>query len=88
MRASALGAASVRYSVLPGRQATAGEDYQPVSGTITFAPGQTTATIAVPIQDDGMREAAETFIVSLSEASAGWWTGDTGTATVTIRDND
>jgi hypothetical protein len=104
VRPTAAEAASITYRIsggtatplVPGQAvngfsrppATAGRDYVQVSGRLTFQPGQASATIEVPIIDDRVKEEPETFTVSLSEASAGWWSGDTGTATVTIIDND
>ncbi|MDA0284040.1 MAG: hypothetical protein O3B86_11875, partial [Planctomycetota bacterium] len=55
----------VDFSTTPGT-ATAGVDYSPVTGTISFAMGQTTATIAVNIQSDLVVEGPETFFVVLS----------------------
>lgn len=46
--------------------ATAGSDYQAVSGTLNFAPGETTKTISVPILGDLLDESDETFVVNLS----------------------
>ena len=43
-----------------------GADYTGLSGTVTFAPGETTQTIEVPILDDAYDEADETFNVVLS----------------------
>lgn len=66
--------------------ATAREDYWPVSGTLTFEPDDTTQTIMVPILGDDLAEGDETFSIALSNpvnaevASA--------TATVTIVDDD
>ncbi len=48
--------------------ATAPADYTAVSGTVTFAPGSTTAPIAVTVQGDTLDEADETFAVDLSNA--------------------
>ncbi|BAY84562.1 YD repeat protein [Calothrix parasitica NIES-267] len=49
--------------------AIADADYQAVEGTITFNPGETTQTIFVPIIDDRLNEADETFFINLSNAS-------------------
>ena len=49
--------------------AKAGEDYNAASGTLTFAPGQTTQTITVGIKADKKKEADETFFVNLFGAS-------------------
>jgi hypothetical protein len=46
--------------------ATAGSDYQAASGTLTFAPGETTKTITVPVIGDRLGEPNETFVVNLS----------------------
>lgn len=46
--------------------AIAGSDYTASTGTITFNPGVTTQTIAVPILNDSVNEPNETFNVTLS----------------------
>jgi hypothetical protein len=46
--------------------ATAGSDYQAASGTLTFAPGQTSKTITVLVNGDRLPEPNETFVVNLS----------------------
>lgn len=46
--------------------ATAGSDYRAASGTLTFAPGETTRTITVPVIGDRTGEPDETFVVNLS----------------------
>jgi len=51
-----------------GGSATAGNDYQATAGTITFAAGQTTATISVMVNGDRKRESDESFFVTLSAA--------------------
>jgi hypothetical protein len=45
--------------------ATAPEDYQSVNGTLTFAPGQTTRTITVPINSNTAQRGNEVFFVNL-----------------------
>ena len=50
--------------------ATAGEDYEATSGTLTFAPGETTKTISVVINGDKKREYNESFYILLSDASS------------------
>jgi probable HAF family extracellular repeat protein len=47
--------------------ATAGSDYTAQSGTLTFAPGQTSKTISIVVKGDRVREANETFFVNLSD---------------------
>jgi hypothetical protein len=43
-------------------------DYQAQSGTLTFAPGETTKTISIAVYGDKRKEADETFFVNLSGA--------------------
>ena len=50
--------------------ATAGQDYIPTSGTLTFAPGVTTQTVTVLVIGDTVREASETFYLNLTSISA------------------
>jgi uncharacterized protein YjiK/2',3'-cyclic-nucleotide 2'-phosphodiesterase (5'-nucleotidase family) len=57
------------------------------SGTVTFAPGQRTATIQVDIAADAQREFNESFTVALSNPSAGAAIGR-GTAKGAIIDDD
>lgn len=47
--------------------AVAGADYQPASGTLIFAPGQTTQTIQVPLLSDELLEEDEQFVILLSQ---------------------
>lgn len=83
-RTPAAGAASVAVSTVPG---TAGAgDYTATQATATFAPGQATATVSVPILDDPMDEPAEQFTVVLSNPQGG--TIAQGTAAITIADDD
>jgi hypothetical protein len=50
--------------------ATAGSDYVAQSGTLTFAPGQTSKTITILVNRDRDAEPDETFFVNLSGASS------------------
>ncbi len=56
---------TVAYATGTGT-ATAGSDYQAASGTLTFAPGETSKTITVPVIGDRLPEPNETFSVNLS----------------------
>jgi large repetitive protein len=66
--------------------ATAPGDFTAVSGTVTFSPGQTTRTLAVPIVGDLLDEANETFFVNLSNATGATIADNQGVGTIT--DND
>lgn len=49
--------------------ATSGQDYTATSGTVTFAPGTTSQSIAVPVVGDLVPEATETFMITLTGAA-------------------
>jgi chitinase len=66
--------------------ASAGSDYTARSGSLTFAPGETSKTIAVAVRGDTVVEANETLNLILSGAQ-GAVIGD-GTAIGTIRNDD
>ena len=76
---------TVDYTTAAG-SATAGEDYTRTSGTLSFAPGETEKTVAVPVLDDAIDEGEETFTLRLSDAT-GAVIAD-GTATGTIENSD
>ena len=50
--------------------ATAGSDYTTTSGTLTFAAGETSKTVSVPITDDSLEDEGETLTLRLSKAPA------------------
>ncbi|GEP54509.1 Calx-beta domain-containing protein [Reyranella soli] len=82
---AATGPVTVSYSTANGT-ATAGSDYSALTGTLTFAAGETTKTITVPITGDTTVEADETFTINLANPSGG--TIADGAATGTIVNND
>ena len=57
----------VRYATADGT-ATQGEDYTGVSGTLRFAPGETSKTVSVAVLDDAHDEGSETLTLTLSAA--------------------
>jgi hypothetical protein len=59
---------TVDYATADGT-ASAGSDYTATSGTLTFTPGRTAHSIAVPILTDGATEGTETFFLNLTSAS-------------------
>jgi hypothetical protein len=60
---------TVNYGTANGT-ATGGEDYTAASGTLTFAPGETTKTITIKVKGDRKQEADETFFVNLFGVSS------------------
>jgi hypothetical protein len=67
-RSSSEGSLTLAYSLegaLTGASATAGTDFTGTSGTVYFAPGQTTATITFTIKGDATIEPTESFVVRL-----------------------
>jgi hypothetical protein len=67
--------------------AVAGVDFVPVTGLLTFLPGQTTQIISVPILDDLEDEFTETVLVRLENATNASL-GLPSTAVLEILDND
>ncbi|MES2583292.1 MAG: retention module-containing protein, partial [Pseudomonadota bacterium] len=72
---------TVNYSTSNGT-ATSGSDYTAKTGTVTFAPGQTTQTIVVNITEDAAVEPNQTFNVNLSGASNATILDNQGVATI------
>lgn len=65
--------------------ATAGTDYTPTSGVLTFAPGETTKTVPVTILGDTASEVIEGFFFQIASAAA---VVADGSATCKILDDD
>src|SRR5262249_60696262 len=59
---------TVDYATEAG-PATAGSDYQPASGTLTFAPNETGKQLLITIYGDTTYEGTERFVVRLSNPS-------------------
>ncbi len=76
----------VRVDTADG-SATSGVDFTPISGgSVTIAPGSTSATVGVSVLGDTVIEPSESFVVQLSQpqgASLG-----TASASVTVLDDD
>jgi hypothetical protein len=68
--------------------AQANADYTPVSGQVTFAPGETTKSLPVPIIADMIDEPNERFVVILTTAVNANITIPTGTGTIIDNDPD
>ena len=71
-------AVTVDYATADG-SATSGGDYAAASGTLTFAPGQTSQTVTVLVNGDTLAEPTETFSFNLGNpsgnAAIGWGAG-------------
>ena len=80
------GTTTVQYATTP-HSATAGSDYTTTTGTLTFAPGDTTQEISVPITDDAVAEDPESFSVVLS-APSGSTLGGRSSEAVLVEDDD
>jgi len=87
-RSQALGQASLSYATADGT-AVAGADYTATTGVLTFAAGETSKVLTIPVTDDAGAEGPETFSVAFSNPAGGVATlAGPATATVTIADND
>ncbi len=78
--------ATVDYATSEGT-AVAGTDYTTTTGTLTWDKGDTDSqTITIPLLDNEIDQPDRTFVVTLSDATKAVIA--TGTATVTITDDD
>jgi Calx-beta domain/FG-GAP-like repeat/FG-GAP repeat len=73
---------TVAYSTGNGT-AVAGSDYQAASGTLTFAPGETSKTVTVLVNGDRLGEPNETFFVNLSSPTNAIIVDGQGVGTIT-----
>jgi parallel beta-helix repeat protein len=81
------GTVTVDYATVSGT-ATAGADFTAVSGTLTFADGEISKFITIPILQDSIFEGPEQFTVVLSSPTGGAGLGSPATGVVTISDDD
>ena len=78
-----LQAVSSPATATPGRLVCApGGDYLAKTGTLTFAPGETTKTITIVVNGDTVAEPIESFFVNLSGASRVTIANGTGVGTI------
>ncbi len=82
---SATGTVTVDYATSDG-SATAGIDYVAHSGQVSFAPGETSQTVSIPIIGDTAPENNETFTVTLTAPTNATLGDDTATGTITNDD--
>ena len=76
---------TVAYATADGT-AVAGEDYTATSGTLTFAAGETSKTVSVPVLDDAIDEGSETLTLTLSNARGAEIADGEATGTITNSD--
>jgi serralysin len=89
-RIALTGAATTTETIawaLSGGTATAADFSSATSGSVTFAPGETTKTVTLAIVGDTVVEPNETVVISLSNASSGLNIA-TATASATITNDD
>ncbi len=72
---------SVEYST-NSLTAKAGSDYRSKSGTLTFAPGETSKTVSVAVLNDTLVENSETFELNLARANNATIASGKGIATI------
>ena len=77
----------VDYSTADGT-ADQGDDYEPVSGTLVFLPGELEKGFEVPIVDNPWVEEEETVLLQLSNVTGGWPISGQRTATLRIQNDD
>ncbi|MCC3500520.1 MAG: S8 family serine peptidase, partial [Microcoleus sp. PH2017_15_JOR_U_A] len=77
----------LKVDYLVGGTASAGLDYQRLSGSVTIPAGQSSVAIPIVPVDDNLVEGDETVALTLSTGQ-GYTIGKDGSATVTIADND
>ena len=74
---------TMSFRTVNGTAKTSDNDYVAKTGTITFAPGETTKTITIEVKGDSKREANETFFVDLfGNSSNSWFTKKRGLGTI------
>src|ERR1700704_2049893 len=58
-------AVTMSFRTVDGTAKTSDADYVGKTGTLTFAPGETTKTITIEVKGDSKKEADETFYLDL-----------------------
>ena len=81
------GSVSITFTIIPGT-ATAADIAGPMTGIITFANGQATQNLIIPIVDDAVFEGGETFSILISSPTNGATTGGVTLPSVTLIEND
>jgi uncharacterized delta-60 repeat protein len=80
-------AVTIAYATTTGL-ATAGLDYTPQSGTLSFGPGETNKTFSIPILDDTLAEGSETLELRLTNPGGRTVLGNPAAARLYIMDSE
>jgi hypothetical protein len=76
-------AVTISFATVNGTATTSDGDYVANTGTLTFAPGETTKTITIEVKGDSKKEANETFYLDLfGNSSNSWFTKKRGLGTI------
>jgi hypothetical protein len=73
---------SVAYATTDSTATVSNGDFTPVSGTLTFAAGETSKTLSVPVRGDNVNESNEQFRLVLADAVNATLAKPIGTATI------
>jgi hypothetical protein len=79
---------TVAYSTADGSATASDQDYVPISGTLSFAPGETSKSIPVLVRGDTKAEENEAFSLRLSAPVNGTLARQSGEATIAEDDVD
>jgi hypothetical protein len=85
LSAPSTAAVTVTYATADGT-ATAPADYLATAGSLTFAPGQTSLSLTVPVVGDKVTEPTEVFYVDLSAPTNASIAKSQGTVTIPAND--
>ena len=74
---------TMSFRTVDGTATTSDGDYIAKTGTLTFAPGETTKTITIEVKGDNKKEADESFYLDLfGNSSNSLFTKNRGTGTI------
>src|SRR5262249_11090799 len=77
---------TVHYATANGTATTSNNDYTATSGTLTFAPGETSKTVSVTVRGDRNLEPNETFFLNLTSPTNALLADAQGTGTTMTDD--
>jgi hypothetical protein len=82
LSAASASTVTVNFATADGTATTASGDYVPASGALTFAPGETSKSVAVTVNGDTTVEPNETFYVNLTSPTNATIAVAQGTGTI------